>query len=205
MLRKVGLILAGVVIIVLLFDYARRHWFGPFDADRIAVSEARMWKAYYSGDGQSLGRQMVTLLRAQFGLTLADSVEVGKDLANAAMAFQALSGNYEHVFPGLERAYTRLKKITGGTWDPAEAAGAELNWWVARRTAGRDSPEEVGRSIARLYAILYSKTNPDIERAGLLRAQAAQLRDRGGEKCDWAAVERLLKQSYRALARGIKG
>ncbi len=70
---------------------------------------------------------------------------------------------------------------------------------MKRRTPGQDSPEEVGRSIARLYTILYGETNPDILEAGLLRAQAADLRDRHG---DWKEIETLLRQSYNALARG---
>jgi hypothetical protein len=202
--RKVAPILVGLVIVALGLDYACRHWLAAFDADRIALAETRMWKAYYSGDTQSLGSEMVALLNRQFGLSLTDAMEVGRDLAGAAMTFQGLSGNYEQVLPGLERAYSRLKKSTGGTWDSAAAARAELDWWITRRTPGRDSPEEVGRAIARLYAILYGKTNPDIERAGLLRAQAAALRDSGAARADWAEVERLLRQSYHALASGIK-
>jgi len=203
-LRRTVLILAGLLMVLLAFGYARRRWLGPFDPDRIAASETRMWQAYYRRDAQSLGREMVTLLRKQFGLSLADSIEVGKDLAGAAMAFQDSSRNSDQVLPGLERAYARLKKVSGGTWDAAEAARAELDWWTARRTPGRDSAEEVGRAIVQLYAILYGKTNAHIERAGLLRAQAAELRDRGGERADWAEVERLLRESYRALCRGIQ-
>jgi hypothetical protein len=62
----------------------------------------------------------------------------------------------------------------------------------------------VGRLIAELYAKLYGRTNADIEQAGLLRAQAAALRDAGGVNADWARVEQMLVESYTRLAKGIK-
>jgi hypothetical protein len=91
--------------------------------------------------------------------------------------------------------------LTNGTWDAEAAARAELEWWVKRRTPGQNSPEEVGRSIAKLYKTLYGRSNPDIEKAGLLRALAAHIRDTSH---DWDKVDTLLKESYRSLIRGIQ-
>lgn len=82
-------------------------------------------------------------------------------------------------------------------------ARAELGWWVARRTPGRNSPAQVGAEIANLYALLYGKTNPNLQKAGLLRAKAAYLRDQGGNSPDWQEVERLLRESYEALVVGL--
>jgi hypothetical protein len=42
-----------------------------------------------------------------------------------------------------------------------------------------------------------------MERAGLLRAQAAALRDEGGANADWEKVEALLVESYQALGKGL--
>jgi len=61
----------------------------------------------------------------------------------------------------------------------------------------------VGTLIAALYALLYGGTNAEILQAGVLRAQAAALRDAGGPDADWPAVERLLVESYSALHRGV--
>ena len=58
---------------------------------------------------------------------------------------------------------------------------------------------------AQFYALLYGDTNPDIQRAGLLRAQAAALRDAGGANADWPKVEALLVDSYTSLHAGIQG
>jgi len=175
-----------------------------FDSNAIAQAETRMWKAYYGNHPVALGRELVNLLHAQFGLPPRDALRVSGDLAKATLIFQQSRGDYDaRVLPDLESAYSRLKMLTGGSWNPKEAARAELDWWIMRRTPGQDSPEQVGRAIARLYTILYGRTNDRIERAGLLRAKAAQVRDRGGKNCNWPEVRRLLQQSYKALSEGI--
>ncbi|KPL09102.1 hypothetical protein AMJ85_07210 [candidate division BRC1 bacterium SM23_51] len=207
MSRNLALALVLLAVAAVIVGHVRRRGPRRFDSDRIAAAETRMWQAYYSGDSATLGRELVALLRGQFGLSSRNAMEVGKDLARATLAFQSLGGDYErHVLPPLERAYARLKAATDGAWDPAAAAHAELDWWVARRTPGRDSPQHVGRAIARLYTILYGESNADIERAGLLRAQAAHLRDasaRAGKGCDWNEVQRILEESYRSLRQGL--
>jgi hypothetical protein len=96
-----------------------------------------------------------------------------------------------------------LKNKLDVSFVPEEAAKAELDWWVARRTPGSDSVEEVGRLIAYLYTVLFGENQPAFERAGLLRAQAAHIRDEGGELCDWSEVEQQLQESYQALQEGI--
>lgn len=175
---------------------------GAFNARKLADAELRMWKAYYEGKHQEMGKEIMRALQVQFGLTFTQSFDVARPLARAAVGFQGASGNYEAAaLPDLRQAYTTMRDLTGGTWDPDQAARAELEWWVKRRTPGHDTPEEVGRSIAHLYAVLYGHTNPDIERAGLLRAQAADLRDRHG---DWDEIGQLLRESYRLLVKGVE-
>jgi hypothetical protein len=194
----VGILIFIVLVISRIADRP------PFDPNKIAVAETRMWKAYYSGDPITVGRELVGLMRSQFGLSIGDSMEVSQHLAVAAAKFQSMRGNYgPAVLPDLEQAYTRLKELSGEAFDPKEAARAELDWWVARRTPGIDSPEEVGRRIAHLYAVLYGEDRPGFHTAGRLRAQAAELRDMGGAQCDWIEVERLLRESYQALVKAL--
>jgi hypothetical protein len=59
----------------------------------------------------------------------------------------------------------------------------------------------VGEKIAKLYGLLYGKDFKEFEKAGLLRAQAAELRDVGGKDANWEKVEDLLKKSYRELKK----
>jgi hypothetical protein len=117
------------------------------------------------------------------------------------MKFKAARSHYEEAaLPDLTEAYKAIRIATGMRFDEAQAARAELAWWVARRTPGKDSAENVGQKIAELYSVLYGKDHPSFGKAGLLRAQAAKLRDAGGEGADWVKVEELLLAFYRELA-----
>lgn len=176
-----------------------------FDSVKVAAAETRMWKAYYSNDHKTLGSELLELLHSQFGISLPEATEVCEPLAGAAMKFETGKSDYNiTVLPGLELAYSRLKRKLGGSFDPKEAARAELDWWVARRTPGKDSVEDVGRLISHLYAVLFGEDQPAFGRAGVLRAHAAHVRDEGGALCNWDTVERLLRESYQALQEGLQ-
>ncbi|MHC4269580.1 MAG: fibronectin type III domain-containing protein [Planctomycetota bacterium] len=175
------------------------------DPAKVAKDEVRMWHAYYAKDFVVLRQELKNLLCSQFGISDSDANYIGEPLTNASLKFEAAETDYDSiVLPYIELAYSRLKQKLDVSFDPKEVAGAELDWWVARRTPGSDSVEEVGRLIARLYVLLFGEENPAFDRAGLLRAQAARLRDEGGALCDWDVVEQLLHKSYQALQEGIK-
>lgn len=70
---------------------------------------------------------------------------------------------------------------------------------VAKRTREKGSPEEVGRLIGRLYSVFYGHDAPQFMQAELLRAQAVDIRDKGGFKSDWQEIERILHLSYSKL------
>lgn len=177
-----------------------------FDPAAVGKSETRMWQAYYGGDPFALGREMLTLQMSQLGVTASEAMAIGEPLGRAAVTFSNTHEGYERdVLPALVEGYGQVAKVMGGTWDPKEAAKRELAWWVARRTPGENEPANVGRKIADLYALLYGKRNADIERAGLLRAQAAFARDKAaakGQTPPWDAIEKQLVDSYAALAKG---
>lgn len=173
--------------------------------DKIAAAETRMWKSYYSRDLETFRQELVNLLQGQFGISPHEAQAVGEPFAGAVMRFESAGSRYQHtVLPSLKLAYSHLKQKVAISFDPEEAAEAELDWWVARRTPGKDSVEAVGRLIARFYTTLFGDIQPAFERAGLLRAQAAHRRDKGGAQCDWNMVEQLLRESYQALREGLK-
>jgi hypothetical protein len=195
-------------IAVLAAVLGGRFVFGSpsFDADKIAGSEARMWQAYYSGDKAQLGLLLMDVLRSQYGLSLLQSKKIASRLAEAAMEFHSARGDYARiVLPDLIEAYRLIGESSGLSFDPEAAARAELAWWVARRTPGQNSAEQVGGKMAELYALLYGGDHPSLRRAGLLRAQAAALRDSGGAAADWRKVESLLRESYREVQKAIPG
>ncbi len=176
------------------------------DSVKVAAAETNMWRAYYSGNLTILRTELINLLRGQFGLSHVDALVVGAHFSSAAMTFESTRGNYKQtVLPDLVLAYSQLKDKLVADFDPEEAARAELDWWAARRTPGKDSPEAVGRLIAHLYAVVFGGNRSMFESAGLLRAQAAHLRDRGGAQCDWEKVESLLLDSYQDLQEAYSG
>jgi hypothetical protein len=192
-LLSLALILAAIIYRALLVHPA-------FDPDRVARAETEMWKAYYAGNQAKLAVELMTLFRHEYGLSLPEAARIGKLYAQAAIKFQAAQGNYEQAaLPDLIQAYTELKRASNAAYDAEAAARAELAWWVARRTPGQNSAEQVGKKITALYVLLYGQNDPSLQSSGLLRARAATLRDAGVQTPDWAQVEDLLRQSYRAL------
>jgi len=176
----------------------------PYDAQYLASSETEMWKAYYSKDKTKLAWNLVQVLRRQFGISSCEATETGNMLANSALKFkEAKPGNYDVALPDLIAAYSKVKEYSGLTFDPEEAAKADLAWWIDRRDPKRNDPKTIGEGIARLYEVMYGYKHPGFDKAGLLRAEAAHLRDQGGENCDWRKVEELLFLSYQSLKEGI--
>ena len=195
-----------LVLVVLVAGVLGRLLFSRPTFNPIAVgrAETRMWQAYYAGNQPRIALHLVQLLRTQYGTTALEAKHVGEQFADAAMTFKAARGNYDaRALPPLIRAYTELKETTDSTFDPEEAARAELAWWVARRTGGQNSAENVGLKIGELYAALHGGDHPAFSEAGLLRARAAHLRDVGGENADWEEIETMLIQSSSALAKAL--
>lgn len=175
-----------------------------FDAEKVAMAEARMWRAYYAENPVAIGMELLQLMTTQFNLPRRKALAVTQPLMRAAQTFEKVrSGYHSAVLPDLVEAYTELKRVSGMDFVPEDTARAELTWWVARRMPGSDSPEHVGQLIAELYARLFGKECQEFEAAGLLRARAAAERDRGGRSCNWGRVESLLIESYGELRKGL--
>jgi hypothetical protein len=175
-----------------------------FDPDRTAALELSMWQAYYQKRNVRLFADLVTMGHEQYRFPWAKAARHGFHLARAAATFAKIRSDYEQVLPDLERAYTIARDWTGAGFDPGAVARAELAWWVARRTPGQSSAEQVGQLIADENALLYEVPRERVLEASLLRARAGKLRDDGGERADWVEVSRLLKQSYRALHAAVR-
>lgn len=175
-----------------------------FDPDRTAELELDMWKAYYEKENVRLFRGLLTLLHEQNRYSWFRASQAGFYLARAAATFGKATGDYERVIPDLERAYRIEREWLGASFNPAAVARAELAWWVARRTPGQNSAEQVGLLIARENALLYGVPVERVLEASTLRARAGKLRDAGGDNADWVEVSRLLHASYRALHAAVQ-
>ncbi len=172
---------------------------------KVAAAEARMWRVAYTDDYVSLRQEFENFICSQFDISGTNANYMAEQLTSAIVKFETSESNYEsNVLPYIEHAYSRLKQEPGYSFDSKLVAGAELDWWVARRAPGSSSIEEVGRLITRFYILLFGEEKLAFDRAGLLRAQASRLRDDGGELCNWDTVEKLLCKSYQALQEGFK-
>jgi hypothetical protein len=196
------------IFVVLLLSLAALWWFSFRHAmpnpEAVAAAETRMWQAYYAADPLRLHGELTGLLQAQFHLRGAEANTVAQSLALAAWKFENISEGYEAVvLPDLEQAYRQLGQALHRPFNPREAAKAELAWWIARRTPGQDSAQQVGQKIGELYAVIYGAPRPGFTEAGILRAEAGKLRDKEGANCDWKQVEALLQRSYHTLAKAI--
>lgn len=178
----------------------------------IAKYETQMWKNYYERDFDDLINNSVKLLIEQFDISMVDAMLIATSAAQAARVFSrmpkktSLEDYKREVLPSLILSYRYLSNLNGGNWDPDQAALLELEWWIARRTPGKNQVEQVGKIITNLYAYLYGNTNEHMDKAGYYRALAANLRDKQSRKgrVDWQAIETLLQKSYHHLLVAIK-
>jgi hypothetical protein len=198
----------AVVVILVLASFGVAYVLTPprgprslrtFDADRLAALETGMWQAYYGKERARLFALLVTMLREQYHYSWATAAIQGYHLARAAATFGDGGDRTEDVLPDLEAAYAGVRAWTGATFEARAVARAELAWWQARRSPGRNSVEDVGRLIAEEYALLYESSPPAMLTPALLRARAAALRDAHAGSPDWTAIAELLRQSYREL------
>lgn len=174
-----------------------------FDPYRVADLEVQMWQAYYDGQTVRLFRLLVVTLREQYDYSWVNAVSAAFDLARAASTFADLQSNYQSVLPDLESAFTTARDWLDAGFEPAQVARAELAWWVARRTPGKNRPDQVGALIADQYALFYEIPPASFTRAGQLRAQAAALRDEQAGAPDWDTIGRLLTGSYVELYEAL--
>ena len=106
---KLGI--GGCALIVFVIVW--KAFFGghAFDPDELASAETRMWQAYYGGDKQEIGLEIVRVLRTQFGMSFLDAGETGILLGRASMRFRSMRGSSaEGLLPDLTEVYRRIKK-----------------------------------------------------------------------------------------------
>jgi hypothetical protein len=205
-LSRAAIVLAIVVAFAAAFALTPPR--GPrsmrqFEPARLASLEVRMWQAYYAKERARLFALLVTMLHEQYRYSWATAAVEGFHLARAAATFADMRGGYEAVLPDLEAAYAQTRSWTNAAFDPRAVARAELAWWVARRTPGQNSAEQIGALIAQEYALLYETTPENVAEPAFLRARAAALRDQQAASPDWDTIGRLLRASYDELLHAL--
>ena len=208
-MRRSHLVLVAVMLLAGTLSYAivapprGPRSIKQFDARRMADLELRMWQAYYCKERTRLFALLVTMLHEQYHYSWGVATLEGLRLARAAATFGDLTSNYDVVLPDLEAAYTTARSWLRAGFDPSAVARAELAWWVARRTPGRNSPDQVGELIADEYGLLYEMPRDLFVAAADLRAEASALRDAEAARPDWETIGRLLPESYANLRQAL--
>jgi hypothetical protein len=187
------------------------RWGTDFDADRLAELETRMWKAYYRRQPARLFGWLLLGLREQARVSWPRALVASLFLTKAAAGFSRAEGDYDRFAPDIARGY-RLLRLPA-TVDALEVARRELRWWVVRREIGLAAGSAAGDAITALYAELYDVPEDSVAESGRLRGLAAEVRDRGAAadpdgpsgsgRAYWPEVARLLRESYRELARAV--
>ncbi len=200
------------ILLTVLLSFFSQQVYCTSKADLLAQAEVTTWKAYYARDFTLLSTHLQKIFEIQFDLSSDQAQEVTNLYVEAAAYFaffphDTTRAEYQQkVLPILTEAYAVLNSFSP-IQDFEKAAYYDLEWWIDRRDPSRNTPAIVGCSMAHMYAALNADINPnDLQRAGYLRAVAAQYRDLSQSKWggitpeDWTIIEQILNHSYQILA-----
>jgi hypothetical protein len=211
MARKILLVLFLLLLVALAgAGYAlwpRQGDLRNFDADAVARLETAMWRDYYAKDYKSLATRLYALYRDQYHFSPADSAQLAYNSGKAAQIFQPTSSRAEAqvALPLLLTYYSLLRDRSGESFDAANAARLELDWWQLRRENA--TPEQYGNVVAQVAEELFKVHNDHIQKSSQIRAAMMRYRDdrRDGrmQPEDWDHIEQNLIESYRELRAGV--
>ena len=186
-----------------------------FDPGRVGELECDAWVAYYRRRWLTLLRASFGLTREAFGLSLADTMRGGWWVLRANQLWAPYPENDpDGARRYMERFYRMVARRHGESFDPAEAARREVDWWRAHRELQHDRSEGddgalVG-ALQRLYSYVYSVAPESVETAARERAHAMLHSDRWIDQgCDPSSPlideERAaLVRSYGALLAAVR-
>lgn len=195
-------LIAGLALAALYVFIPRPANLAAFDPQSMGKREAAMWRHYYDKKYVALARDLYDTARIEQGFSPWDSARIAVAAASAAGAFQPTTSRAEaqKALTSLETYFGLLSRAAPVSVDAAEAARSELSWWQARRDAV--PAEEYGLIIARVSTLLYGVEGPDVQRAGVLRAQAMANHDAHADnmtEAGWTAIADALQRSYAML------
>ena len=114
--------------------------------------DAGMWRSYYERRETRLFRELISLLRGQFGMTPLEATKSAYHAAHAAFVFKDGKNrtDYEKALPDIEEYYEEIADRSRESFDPDKVAKLELEWWILHR----ERSPELG-DCARCTAINY--------------------------------------------------
>jgi hypothetical protein len=155
-----------------------------FDPRRVGALECRAWVTYYRREWLAFLRSALLLTRHTFGLSWPGSVWGAWLVLRANQLWAPFPDNDP---AGARRAMERFYRLVGRahveTFDPAQAAWLEVEWWREHREHQHsEDPDADERglidALSALYAYVYSAPEPEVRVAAEQRALAMRYSDR---------------------------
>jgi hypothetical protein len=181
-----------------------------FDPALVARYEKDSWVAYYQRRWFTLLRLLIALVRSTYGLSSWQAIRVGLPLTRAQIAFAPQDNDVPHAVELMRQFFAFIQHLHHEDFDPAEAALAEVSWWVVhRKFFGHSDQPEVVEAVACAYAAAYRVDPTEVREAAYHRALAMVYSDA------WVMSERdpndprlkheeeELIKSYSALKRAV--
>lgn len=180
-----------------------------FDPRRVGGLECDAWVAYYRREWLAFLRSAVALTHHTFGLPWLSTLRGAWLVLRANMLWAPFPDNDPG---GARRAMQRFYRLVAmrhdESFDPAVAAGLEVEWWRVHREhqhGDSDADERpLVEALAALYSYVYGVSAPDARVAAEQRALAMRLSDR------WVRQGRdlaspLIDEERAALVRSYAG
>jgi hypothetical protein len=206
--RRWWLILLATFVI--WFFFPRRADTRGFTAAGMGQVEADMWRHYYDKNYPALGWDLFRASYLEYGFSPWDSTRMAWHAATAARLTQPTqprASAFEKGIPHLTKYYEVVKSATRASWNAADMAPLELEWWVQRRE--KKTWREYGEAITRLTAAGYEIPADRVRPACLLRAEMMHYRDqrRNGQMtdADWTHIATELTRAYAMLKGAVSG
>ncbi len=182
----------------------RRSDLRVFDAAAVGKLDTDMWRSYYERRPFRLFEQMITLLRAQYGMRPLEALTNAYRAAHAAFVFKdgRSRADYQKALPDLEAYYADIAERSGNSFDPHRAAALELEWWIVHR----ERPPGLPAALAALESEIYGIPPQRFQEHARLRAEAMDLRDGKGAsitEADWHRIGDLLDASWKSLHMAV--
>jgi hypothetical protein len=154
-----------------------------FDPNRLAKLESVAWVTYYRRDWPRFLRASVLLTRHAFGLRWPAALRGSWLVMRALQHWAPQNGNNpDGARATMQRFYELVKREHEETYDPAVAAGLEIDWWRIHRQhqwyGSADDEQALITAMAKLYSYAYSVPEGDVRPAAEQRALAMRLSDR---------------------------
>ncbi len=198
--KIVGVLLFVAGALVLYDWFASKHDLREFDAAEVGKLDTDMWRSYYEHRETRVFRELITLLRNQFGMTPLEATKSAFHAARAAFVFK--DGNsrtdYEKALPDLEEYYDEISDRAEKPFDPHKVSNLELEWWILHR----ERSPQLANALAELQSAIYSVPPEKFAEHARLRADAMVLRDDRSTAIteeDWQKIGDMLERSWRSL------